>query len=534
MADYILSIQSATGAIEDSPGTGIVNHDSTMEYALMALGAAYDLTGKSKYLVGLENGIAWLAARQEMTDAAWKGSWWIAYDLNGNHKAVSPGDGLKDARGVDTTAALFVYLLQLDKRVNPTTTLPTTYQPNAIAALDFLQNKCMDSDGCTWSSWQITNDDTYVQYREKYTADQADVWMGLHAGALLYNAAKYGPMAETLKNRVESAFFDASQGRYALGMDEVGGLDWTVDGFGPLQCQGQCPWIWGPDAANTAAIHWLASKVQTDGSLLCYTADPRYSLTAAFLLLGEIGLGQEQTPTTLQWLASPAIFDPSTGGVFDSQRVHSVYSNNTSLCALALWGWPAFAVINAPPAAPTGLIATPSNVQISLSWTGSADATSYNVYRGTTAGGEASTPIATGLSVTSYVNTGLTNGTPYFYRVAAVNAKGTSPMSDEVSATPAANIAPTKPSDLIAVPGNEQISLSWSVSLGADSYSVYRGTTAGGEDFITPIASGITDLFCTDFGPTDTNLLNGTTYYYVIAAFNNASSTKSMDRFRFG
>jgi fibronectin type 3 domain-containing protein len=90
------------------------------------------------------------------------------------------------------------------------------------------------------------------------------------------------------------------------------------------------------------------------------------------------------------------------------------------------------------PAAPTGLSATAGNSQVSLSWTASSGATSYNVYRGTTAGGESTTAIATGVTGTAYTNTGLTNGTTYYYKVAAVNSSGTSAMSNEASATPQA------------------------------------------------------------------------------------------------
>jgi fibronectin type 3 domain-containing protein len=91
-----------------------------------------------------------------------------------------------------------------------------------------------------------------------------------------------------------------------------------------------------------------------------------------------------------------------------------------------------------PPAAPTNLAATAGNAKVLLNWSASSGATSYNIYRGTAAGGESSTAIATGVSGTSYTNTSLTNGTTYYYKVAAVNAGGTSPLSGEASATPAA------------------------------------------------------------------------------------------------
>jgi cellulose 1,4-beta-cellobiosidase len=72
---------------------------------------------------------------------------------------------------------------------------------------------------------------------------------------------------------------------------------------------------------------------------------------------------------------------------------------------------------------------------VSLSWTGSAGATSYNVYAGTASGGESATATAS-VTITIYTNTGLSNGTKYFYIVRAVNSTGTSAASNEVSATP--------------------------------------------------------------------------------------------------
>jgi chitin-binding protein len=91
---------------------------------------------------------------------------------------------------------------------------------------------------------------------------------------------------------------------------------------------------------------------------------------------------------------------------------------------------------NVPPA-PTGLGATPGNAQVTLNWTAASSATSYNVKRSTTNGGPYAN-VQTGVTGTTFTNTGLTNGTPYYYVVTAVNASGESPISTQVSATPAA------------------------------------------------------------------------------------------------
>ncbi|HET9313991.1 MAG TPA: lytic polysaccharide monooxygenase, partial [Vicinamibacteria bacterium] len=91
----------------------------------------------------------------------------------------------------------------------------------------------------------------------------------------------------------------------------------------------------------------------------------------------------------------------------------------------------------AVPPAPTGLTATAGNAQVQLSWNAAAGATSYNVKRSTTNGGPYSN-VATGVTATSYTNTGLTNGTTYYYVVTAVNAGGESPVSNQAGATPQA------------------------------------------------------------------------------------------------
>ncbi len=91
---------------------------------------------------------------------------------------------------------------------------------------------------------------------------------------------------------------------------------------------------------------------------------------------------------------------------------------------------------NVPPA-PAGLAATAGNAQVSLTWSAATGATGYNVKRSLTNGGPYSN-VATNVTATSFTNTGLTNGTTYFYVVTAVNASGESPVSTQASAQPTA------------------------------------------------------------------------------------------------
>lgn len=91
-----------------------------------------------------------------------------------------------------------------------------------------------------------------------------------------------------------------------------------------------------------------------------------------------------------------------------------------------------------PPPTPTGLTATAGNGQITLTWSASTGAVSYNVGRSTTTGGPyttVGTPTTTG-----FTDTAVTNGTTYFYVVNAANLAGPSANSTQVSATPLASI----------------------------------------------------------------------------------------------
>ena len=88
------------------------------------------------------------------------------------------------------------------------------------------------------------------------------------------------------------------------------------------------------------------------------------------------------------------------------------------------------------PPAPTGFTATAGDKQVALTWSASSGATSYHVKRGTVSGGPY-TQVGAPTTV-SYTDSGLTDGTPYFYVVTALNSAGESGNSSEVSATPLA------------------------------------------------------------------------------------------------
>jgi Fibronectin type III domain len=178
------------------------------------------------------------------------------------------------------------------------------------------------------------------------------------------------------------------------------------------------------------------------------------------------------------------------------------------------------------PGQPVGLGASGGDGIVHLTWSapasdGGSQITNYEVYRGTSSGTEIK--VAELGNVLLYTDGGRTNGTTYYYKVSAKNAVGEGPLSNEASATPQPPppTLPSAPTLTAATPGNAQVSLSWTApsSNGGSqvtNYTIYRGTSSGGEGFLATIGN-VTSYV-------DAGLANGTTYYYKVAAVNVAGT----------
>lgn len=131
-----------------------------------------------------------------------------------------------------------------------------------------------------------------------------------------------------------------------------------------------------------------------------------------------------------------------------------------------------------PPAAPTGLTATGGDGRVSLDWADNTepDLAGYNVYRGTTSGGPYVKVNSSLVTTSAYTDTGLANGTPYFYVVTAVDlSTNESSSSNQASATPQAPPPAEGPTNLTATAfqqGTTKVDLAWAG--GASSIDVYR------------------------------------------------------------
>jgi hypothetical protein len=89
--------------------------------------------------------------------------------------------------------------------------------------------------------------------------------------------------------------------------------------------------------------------------------------------------------------------------------------------------------------APNGLVATPSSARVDLDWNSVSGASGYHVYRSATQGGSYTRRTGSPATSLTFADTGLTNGTTYWYRVTALSSTSAeSTPSASVSATPAA------------------------------------------------------------------------------------------------
>jgi serine protease AprX len=178
------------------------------------------------------------------------------------------------------------------------------------------------------------------------------------------------------------------------------------------------------------------------------------------------------------------------------------------------------------PSAPTLVAATPGDGSVSLSWappnsSGGAAISGYNVYRGTSSGGETllATVVPTPGTVATYRDSQVVNGTTYYYRVSAVNSVGEGPLSNELSATPMPPTVPGAPTLNSAVGGNGNVSLLWTApssngGAAITGYKIYRGTSPGDGTLLATL--GAVRSY------TDATVVNGTTYFYRVSAVNSA------------
>jgi hypothetical protein len=164
-----------------------------------------------------------------------------------------------------------------------------------------------------------------------------------------------------------------------------------------------------------------------------------------------------------------------------------------------------------PPASPSGLIAANApGGGVNLTWTdNSTDEDGFSIERSLTNTTGFAQIQWVGANAVSFSDTLVYPGTAYFYRVIATKGSTSSAHSNIASVT----TPPAAPMNLSASATSSSVTLTWSASTGAQSYTIARLNPASG-NFET-VSSGVTALSFTDGG-----LAAGTNYAYRVSGVN--------------
>ena len=165
-----------------------------------------------------------------------------------------------------------------------------------------------------------------------------------------------------------------------------------------------------------------------------------------------------------------------------------------------------------PPNVPTGLVATPGDSFVDLTWNPvTLGIAGYRIFRNGTAVQDVTT--------TSWRNNGLQNGTAYTFTVVSIGALNkVSAQSPGVISTPIDNSAPDAPTSLQGTAGDTQIALAWlhPAATDIDHYNIYRDGVKVAETADDTVAY------------TDTGRTNGVTYVYRVSAVDTSENESAL------
>ena len=236
---------------------------------------------------------------------------------------------------------------------------------------------------------------------------------------------------------------------------------------------------------------------------------------------------------------------PAGGAVLDSPPLHAARNTGSSMTSTTngVYSYsptPTFPtnsfgaanywvdVIFTPTPVPgtvSGVTATSGGkTSANVSWSSPATGGTVTQYRVTPyVGSSPQSSTTVDAPATTTTITGLTTGTTYTFRVAALNPNGTGPESAPSGAvTPLTAVAPSVPRSVSAVAASQQARVTWTAPQ-ADGDAAITGYT------ITPYA-GSTALSAVSAGATATSatvsgLTNGTSYTFRVTATNSAGTS---------
>ncbi|HEV7723385.1 MAG TPA: fibronectin type III domain-containing protein, partial [Iamia sp.] len=366
----------------------------------------------------------------------------------------------------------------------------------------------------SWTCWTQPRDDAAFNHNlssfsgaraiEQYVIDNGDSndWAGHRRSVLSARATSYAVGSTTNRNAMRVT----ATGDLPAGVDWIA---WPNEGFVPKATI-------RPYLFWQKALFSLWNVEETDLDFSAATVSVKVGSTSLPVEIRDENFNQLTWYTTL-----PADWDTSAADVKFDITVSGIKTAGGAAVANRIYSSTAITSASAAtaPGAPTGVTATAGNAQANVSWTapastGGSPITGYKVTP--YIGGTAQTPQTTSGAGTTKTVTGLTNGTAYTFKVQAVNAIGTGPLSSASAAvTPATT--PGAPTGVSAIAGNHEATVSWTApaATGGSAITGYR---------VTPYV-GATAQTAQSFSGAGTSrivtgLTNGVAYTFKVQAVN--------------
>ncbi len=321
----------------------------------------------------------------------------------------------------------------------PAATTPQTGAANTLSVQNANSYPAMSAIGTSLTSWNPTQwtieaairpDSATSGYQTFVGRDSQGAYAGNTALAALYFSILPG-------------------GNLRIMFTDSAGNNWDLDSA----------------AGAVSAAKWQSVVATSDGKTLALYLKNITDGAPSYTQLGTLDISSSANPALSTGAGNGTDWDPGvftvTRGLYNGGHTDRFfgYIDDVRLTAGALN--PAAFLYSSPPAfpaAPTGLAANAvTNNRINLTWSASGGATGYYVKRSTSNGGPYT--IVAGPTGTSFNDTGVTNGTLYFYVVSALNSAGEGANSTQVSARAVSFFSPD-----IAFAGSgvgSQITLSW-------------------------------------------------------------------------
>ncbi len=343
---------------------------------------------------------------------------------------------------------------------------------------------------------------------------------GASAGAHTITAIAFDNLSNQRSTSISIVLLQAASEGFESGLFDL--YPWQNISTGPWTIQSQTVYSGAYAAKSGTITHLQESTLSLSLNLLQagevsffskVSSEPNYDYLRFYI----DGTLQEQWSGTVNW--GFHAYPVSTG----TRTFTWTYAKDQGVSTASDCAWLdhiSFPAHNAPPAAPSALVATAvSPTRVKLVWTdNSSDENEFYVERST--GGYWALVTWAGPNETSAEDSGLSPATSYSYRVRASNNNGGSNYSNVAAVATLGNDCPD---NVTATQQANWVNLSWGVPLsGADAYQVWRfeviNNTAANGVLITPV-----NITGTSYTDPNWYLLNPGRYLWQVKAVAGAA-----------